>query len=82
MLPGKPKRGAARDEQRQLGCRAEQIAEERGSLIDDLEVVEQQEDPPVAQMLPHRRRQRLVALLFEAERISDRRGDERRVAQV
>ena len=46
-----PERGAARDEQLHAGCAGQQLSQERGSVEHVLEVVEQQQRLPLAQVL-------------------------------
>jgi hypothetical protein len=69
-------RRAARGEHGQTGRGAQQLADQRRGLVDDLEVVEQQQDAAAAEEGLDGRGGRLVALRAELEHAGDRVGHE------
>ena len=82
VLAGEPQRRAARGEHDQAGRLAQQLAHERRSGVDDLEVVEQQEGPAAAEERVQRGDRRLVALGGEPELARDRGRDQLRAREM
>jgi hypothetical protein len=70
----------ARDEQAETGRGGEQVADQRRGRQHLLEVVEDQQQVPIAEVPHHAAGERPVARLAHAEGLRDRRGDEVRVA--
>ena len=77
-----PERSAARDEQLHAGCAGQQLAQERGSVEHVLEVVEQQQRLPLAQVLDKRLPRRVSRPFLDPELVGDRPRDEYRVGDA
>ena len=76
MLAVDMQRRAAGDEHAQPGRGGQQLGHERRGFEKVFEVIQNQEQAPVAQPGREQRLRRLAAALREAKRLHERRGDD------
>ena len=71
VFPGEAKSGPARDEDPDVGSSAEQIGHERGGVDDVLEIVQHEQQAPLAHECLKPSDQGLIARIAHAEDVSD-----------